>query len=160
VAAPSPLTDREFRFLRELESSGVPVLLVGLAAAALQGAPVVTEDVDLWFGNLSDPRLHEALRRVGGAYVPPSELNPPMFASAGLELFNIVLRMDGLESFDEDLQQAVNVDVGGCVLKLLPLARILASKRAANRPKDRLVIPVLEDTLATITSRQGSAPLE
>ena len=30
----------------------------------------------------------------------------------------------------------------------LPLARILASKRAAGRPKDRLVVPVLEEVLA------------
>jgi hypothetical protein len=34
------------------------------------------------------------------------------------------------------------------MLKVLPLDRILASKRAANRPRDRLVIRVLEDALA------------
>jgi hypothetical protein len=33
-------------------------------------------------------------------------------------------------------------------LKVLRLERILASKLAANRAKDRLVIPVLEDALA------------
>jgi len=156
VAAPSPLTERELRFLRELERTGVPVMLVGLSAAALQGAPVVTVDVDLWFKDLSDPRLHEALRRIGGAYVPPSALNPPMLAGAGLDLFDIVLRMDGLESFDEEFSHAVSVEIAGCAVKVLPLARILASKRAANRPRDRLVVPVLEDTLATLAARQES----
>ena len=34
-------------------------------------------------------------------------------------------------------------------LKVLRVDRILASKRAANRTKDRLVIPVLEDSLTT-----------
>jgi hypothetical protein len=38
--------------------------------------------------------------------------------------------------------------VGAHALKVLSLPRILASKRAANRVKDRLVIPVLEDALA------------
>ena len=36
----------------------------------------------------------------------------------------------------------------GQKLKILPLERILASKRAAKRAKDRIVIPVLEDAMA------------
>jgi hypothetical protein len=87
-----PFTERELRFLRELGRSHVRFLIVGLSAAALQGAPVVTQDVDLWFHNLDDPQLAEALRRVGGAYVPPTPNTPPMFAGEGLELFDIVLR--------------------------------------------------------------------
>ncbi|MGB7747091.1 MAG: hypothetical protein WBN75_07380 [Verrucomicrobiia bacterium] len=39
-------------------------MVVGLSAAALQGAPVVTEDIDLWFDNLSDPKLMQALVKV------------------------------------------------------------------------------------------------
>ena len=38
--------------------------------------------------------------------------------------------------------------MGNHQLKVLSLRRILVSKRAANRAKDRLVIPVLEDALA------------
>jgi hypothetical protein len=37
-------------------------------------------------------------------------------------------------------------------LKVLALDRILASKIAANRPKDRLTIPVLRDALAATQS--------
>jgi hypothetical protein len=37
-------------------------------------------------------------------------------------------------------------------LKVLRLDRILASKIAANRPKDRLTIPVLRDALAATKS--------
>src|SRR5436305_1165777 len=51
-------------------------MVVGLSAAALQGAPVVTEDVDLWFENLNDPCFNRALKAVGAAYVPPFALNP------------------------------------------------------------------------------------
>jgi hypothetical protein len=67
VVEPLPFTERELRFLRELVRCDVRFLIVGLSAAALQGAPVVTQDVDLWFASLEDPRLREALRRVGGA---------------------------------------------------------------------------------------------
>lgn len=70
MAAPS-LNASELRFLRALLRRKVRFMVVGLSAAALQGAPVVTQDVDLWFENLSDPRIGEALREVDAAYVPP-----------------------------------------------------------------------------------------
>lgn len=151
MAAPS-LTEDELRFLDALTRRRVRFLVVGLSAAALQGAPVVTQDVDLWFEDLHDPRLVQALREVGAGYVPPSHLNPPMFAGAGSELFDIVLRLDGLASFKEEFRKAVRLSLGGVQIKALPLDRILASKRAADRPKDRLVIPVLEDSLAAATA--------
>ena len=64
MAAPS-LNASELRFLRALLRRKVQFMVVGWSAAALQGAPVVTEDVDLWFENLSDPKLSRALEAVG-----------------------------------------------------------------------------------------------
>jgi len=148
-----PFTDRELRFVRELVSHEVPFLIVGLSAAALQGAPVVTQDVDLWFRSLEDPRLISALQRVGGAYVAPTLQTPPMLAGEGLELFDVVLSMSGLRSFDEEWADAVELTVGDVVTRVLPLTRILASKRAADRPKDRMVVPVLEDVVALQAAR-------
>ena len=84
-----PLTESEFNFLGALLRHNVPFMVVGLSAAALQGAPVVTQDIALWFNDLQDPRLTDALRETGAAYVPPFSLNPPMFAGSGTELFDI-----------------------------------------------------------------------
>jgi hypothetical protein len=147
VAAPS-LSESELQFLQALLRRKVRFMVVGLSAAALQGAPVVTQDVDLWFEDLTDPRIREALQEVGAAYVPPSHLNPPMFVSGGLELFDIVLTMHGLGTFAEEVKRCAEVNLGRQRLKVLSLQRILVSKRAANRAKDRLVIPVLEDAAA------------
>ena len=127
-------------------------MVVGLSAATLQGAPVVTQDVDLWFENLGEDRISLALRKVGAAYVPPIGLNPPMLAGEGAELFDIVIRMDGLGSFGAEIKNCVDIAVGRHRLKVLSLERILASKVAANRPKDQLTIPVLRDALAAIQS--------
>jgi hypothetical protein len=160
VAEPTPLTERELRFLRALAAHGVPFLIVGLSAAALQGAPVVTQDVDLWFKTLDDPKLSAALRQVNGAYVPPTPLTPPMFAGEGLELFDIVLRMDGLDGFDAEWAHALPITLGDITARVLPLARIILSKRAAARPKDRLVIPVLEDVLTLRAARPGGDTAE
>jgi hypothetical protein len=137
-------------------------MVVGLSAAAMQGAPVVTQDVDLWFEDLSDPRIREALQDVGAAYVPPSLQNPPMFAGGGIELFDIVLTLHGLGTFSDELSNCMDVELGRYKLKVLGIGRILASKRAANRKKDRLVIPVLEDALAAhkIAVRRKTRPAE
>jgi hypothetical protein len=129
------LSESERQFLSALLRRKVAFIVVGLSAAALQGAPVVTQDVDLWFKDLHDPRLTKALRDVGAAYVPPSILNPPMFAGAGTELFDIVLRMDGLGTFRDELRHCIEVKLGSFKLKVLDLERILDSKRAANRSK-------------------------
>jgi hypothetical protein len=77
-----------------------------------------------------------------------------MFAGAGIELFDIVLRMDGLGKFRQELRNCVEVRLGTYWLKVLHLERILASKRAANRPKDQLTIAVLQDSLHTASLRK------
>jgi hypothetical protein len=127
-------------------------MVVGLAAATLQGAPVVTQDVDLWFEKLGEKQISIALREAGAAYMPRSINTPPMLAGAGSELFDIVIRMDGLGTFEEELKTCIEIPLRRHKLEVLALDRILASKIAANRPKDTLTIPVLRDSLAATQS--------
>jgi hypothetical protein len=122
----SPLGEQELELLRELIKAQVPFMLVGLGAAVLQGADAVTKDIDLWFRSIAHPGLAEAAARVGGAF-------------------------DGLLDFDTEYRSAIEVAlVPDLVIKVLPIERVLASKRAANRPKDQAVIPALEAAIAAI----------
>jgi hypothetical protein len=75
-----------------------------------------------------------------------------MLAGEGAELFDIVIRMDGLDEFADEIKNCVEILLGRQKLKVLSLERILASKIAANRLKDKLSIPVLRDALATTQS--------
>ena len=154
MAAPLPFSESELGLLSSLLKHNVRFMIVGLSAATLQGAPVVTQDVDLWFEKLGDDTISRALREVGAAYVPPSINNPPMLAGAGAELFDIVIRMDGLGTFAEEVKNCVEIPIGRQKLKVLPLDRILASKLAANRPKDKLTIPVLQDALVVVKTQK------
>ena len=152
MAAPLPFSESEIRLLQILLKRKVRFMVVGLSAATLQGAPVVTQDVDLWFENLGELKISRALQEVGAAYVPPSNINPPMLAGTGAELFDIVIRMDGLGAFADEFKNCVEIPLGRQKLKVLSLERILASKIAANRAKDKLTIPVLRDALAATQS--------
>jgi hypothetical protein len=156
VADPLIFGDREIEFLKELVREKVDFVIVGLSAAALQGAPVVTQDIDLWFRTLSDPGIARALRKVRGSYIPSMMGNPPMFAGAGVELFDIVLSMDGLGKFDDECKHTIKIPFGRIKVLVLKLERIIASKKAAGRDKDKLVLKVLADALKVIEERERS----
>jgi len=138
--------DNEIRFLRELVRARVEFMIVGLSAAALQGAAVVTQDVDLWFRDTEDVGIKKALKKVGGKYLSSMGDNPPVFVGDVVEFFDIVLRMHGLGEFDEEKEGSIKVALGAFKVPVLPLARIIKSKQALGRPKDRLYLKVLADT--------------
>ena len=148
-------TDQEAEFLRELVRQKVDFMIVGLSAAALQGAPVVTQDVDLWFSDLEDPGIRKALKKVKGSYLPTITMNPPMFAGEAVSLFDIVIHMHGLKDYSEEKSNTVKVPLGRIKVPVLKLERIIASKKAAGRDKDKIVLPVLSDALKAIQHSEG-----
>lgn len=150
MAQRSIFTAREAEFLNALVHHDVNFMIVGLSAAILQGAPGVTQDIDLWFRDLNDQRLIDALEQVGAVLVPQIGLNPPMLAGDGVSLFDLVVQMSGLEPFDQEIENAVDIEIGGVTVRVLGIERIIASKEAANREKDRLVLPVLRDAAITL----------
>ena len=62
--------------------------------------------------------------------------------------------MDGLNDFDEELAHTLEISIGRAKVRVLSLERIIASKRAANREKDRLILPVLEAAAAVHRARR------
>lgn len=145
-------SDRERAFLQALEDLGIRYMIVGMSAALLQGARGATEDVDLWFEDLGDERIGEAARRAGGFWV--SRMQPPLLGGFD-DRFDVVLTMSGLPDFDAEYEQGVVENIGGVDVRLLPLDRILYSKRAAARPKDAPGIQQIEIALDVIGKLRG-----
>ena len=143
-------TKKEINFLKELNKNKVEYIIVGLSAAALQGAPVVTQDIDIWFKDLSDPGIKKALKKTGGTYIPPIGENPPMLAGESVKLFDLVLTMHGLNDFSKEIKNTIEIPIGTFYVRVLKLDRIIKSKEAIGRQKDKLVLPVLKDVLETI----------
>jgi hypothetical protein len=63
--------------------------------------------------------------------------------------------MTGLGTFAQEVTYAREIQVGPLRLQVLSLERILVSKTAANRPKDRLVIPALQDAIRAIQANES-----
>ena len=141
----SPFTDKELKFFRELQKRKVPFLIVGLSAAVIQGAPVSTQDVDIWIEDLSNPEFLKAVKSVGATYVPPIKLHPPLLVGKNLEFIDLVVNVHGINPFKEEYKRSKKLRLGNLTVRILPIARIIKSKEHLNRPKDRAVLPVLRD---------------
>jgi hypothetical protein len=151
--AGSNVTDAEIVFLKELARRRVKFMVVGMSAAVIQGADLGTEDIGLWFESLSDPGLDEAARAAGG--VIAWRANPPMLTGKGLDHIDLVIRCDGLRAFDVEYAAAIEAEAFGVKVRVLPLQRVISSKKAANRLKDQAVLPALRAALAAIKSSKN-----
>lgn len=140
------------RIARALANAKLDAVLIGNAAAALHGAPVTTLDFDFFFRDTPGNRKKLiAFARELGAIV----LRPYYPASSLFRVTDdaLVLQADflgvihGLRSFEGVRRRAQTLEIGGQRLQVASLEDIVKSKKAANRPKDRAVLPVLEATL-------------
>jgi predicted nucleotidyltransferase len=153
----SALEPAEREFLRALNELGVRYMIVGVTAASMQGARVATEDIDLWFEDVSDRRIGEAARSVGGVWFPGHfGMQPPALGGQLGDRFDVVLTLSGLRDFAAEYAQSKSLDIDAITVKVLPLARIIESKRTANRPKDRAALPALEAAMAVLDEQDGN----
>ncbi|HVG83490.1 MAG TPA: nucleotidyltransferase [Vicinamibacterales bacterium] len=145
----APLLGDIGRRLREVKLDAV---LIGNAAAALQGAPVTTVDFDFLFRrtprNLT--RLKALARGLRATilrpYYPVSDLYRIVRDDDGLQL-DFMATIHGLRSYEGVRDRAAVIEVGGVPVRVASLADIIKSKRAAGRPRDLAVLDVLETAL-------------
>ena len=141
------LTPAERTLFAALTCRGIRFILVGMGAAVLEGAPIATQDLDLWLERLDDERIALAAADAGGFWVPGFGMQPPSFGGTGLDRLDVVLTAHGLDSFNEEYGRAIERDVEGVLLRVLPLERVIQSKKATRRAKDLAQIPALEAAL-------------
>jgi predicted nucleotidyltransferase len=147
---------------RELQRLHFDVVLIGNAAAALQGAPVTTVDFDFLFRKTpANLRKLKALARALDAtilrpYYPASDLFRVVRDDDGLQL-DFMGTVHGLRSFGGVKARAEAIAIDGVPMQVAALADIIRSKRAARRPRDLAVLDVLEKTREQADRAKGKA---
>ena len=144
------------RIAELLNRHRLDAVLVGNAAAALQGAPVTTVDFDFFFRRT--PANVRKLRDIASEleavlmkpYYPVSGMLRISRDEDGLQL-DFMGEIHGVRSFEGLRKRAVRVRIGEKELAVAALADIIKSKKAADRPRDRAVLPVLEKALEEAT---------
>jgi hypothetical protein len=142
------LAPAERRLFEALDHHQVRFIVLGMGAALLEGAPVATQDLDIWFERVDDERIRQAAVDAGGFWISGFGMQPPAFGGEGLERIDIVLTAHGLDSFAREYEHTITHTIDGVMLRVLPLERIIATKRATARAKDMAQLPALEATLA------------
>ena len=136
---------------RRLHEANLEAVLIGNAAAALHGAPVTTVDFDFLFRKTARnlAKLKAVARGLGATilrpYYPASDLFRVVRDDDGLQV-DFMGTIHGLRSFEGVRDRATSVDLGGTTILVASLADVIKSKRAARRPRDLAVLPILEAT--------------
>ena len=147
-------------FLTALRQEEIDFILIGAMAAIQQGAPLLTVDHDFWV-HLPERQYVRLLSIVGQQ---GGTIRARVYELSDGTQVNVIFQPDGLRSFDREWKGALWGELDQVAVRVLPLNRVIASKRAANRDKDLAVLPILRRTLRLarrLTKRpKGTAKLK
>lgn len=144
-----------------LTTANVEFVVVGGVSAVLQGVPIMTLDLDLCYR-----RTPENIRKLAAALAPlslrqrgfPPDL-PALFdertiqmgcnftLETGIEHLDLLGEMSAIGGYEQIIGHAEDIEFQNYRLKVLSLEQLIATKEAANRPKDHLVLPTLRAVL-------------
>jgi len=151
-----------------LVEHGVDFILIGGLGATVHGSPYATVDVDIVprrdRNNLKS--LSNALRAIDArVYVSADETLRFEHDGASLAdstVWNLATAFGGLDityfpagttGYSDLAERSQSIDVGGVVVRVAALEDIIRSKEAANREKDRVVLPALRRLLERSSER-------
>ncbi len=158
-----PSASRLTILLERLADAGVEFVLVGGLAAVSQGATITTVDVDIvharteenvdrLLGMLTDIAAHNRF--------PKDKRLPPDRASllgrghnlyaTDLGALDVLGVIEGGQGYEDLLPHTVELEIRGHAVRVLGLEKIVELKRSSTHPKDRQVLPILEETLARL----------
>jgi hypothetical protein len=148
---------RADHILRELLDAGVRFVLIGGLAAQVHGSPSLTGDVDICFAIDKDNlgRLARAVQVLGAVRreLPPG-VHAPLDARslrAG-DVFTLTTRHGDLDllahpdpglDFETLAERSIEAELLGVPVMVASLDDLMAMKRAAGRPKDRIELEIL-----------------
>ncbi len=140
------------RVAAALNKIGLEAVLIGNAAAALQGAPVTTLDFDFMFRSSSRNivKLKQLAKHLNGVILKPfypiSQLYRIVADDEALQL-DFMPTIHGIKSFESLRARAQPMKFGSATILVADLADIILSKKALKRDRDLAVLPILEKTI-------------
>jgi hypothetical protein len=153
--------------LTPLVQHGVDFILVGGMAGISHGSSYPSYDLDVVYARDRDNigRLVLALREIGVRLRGAPDDLPFLLDARTLENgsnftfvtshgdFDILGHADGMPAYDELRAEAPVREILGLEIRVASIHHLIAMKRAANRPKDRMMV----EEYILIADRQGAA---
>jgi len=123
--------------LEALEAKKIRYILIGMSAAVAQGVMANTLDIDLWIDLPSRQymRVMNLAKNLGGTLAAKTVV----YLADGVPV-NFVYEVTGLGQFASEWKHTVSTVLHDHKVPVLKLERILKSKEAIRRDKDKLHI--------------------
>lgn len=143
-----------------LAREGAEFIVVGGIAAIIQGAPVMTADLDVVYD--PDPanvgRLLAALLNLNPRYNDPAgrHIVPDESKLTSIRVNRLLTDLGPLDvlqqigpdlTFADLVERTEEVEIAGFPVRVLSLEAIIETKEHANRPKDHRILPYLREIL-------------
>jgi len=145
-----------------LDEVKLEAVMIGNAAAAINGSPVTTLDVD--FIVPQTPQTYRAivlLAQKTGSVLQELKLIDDRYmyqlipkSPEGMQL-DFLYELASKDRYEKLKERAMSVDFGGHPFYVASLEDIIRAKQAANRPKDVAVLPILNLTLEEQQRQKG-----
>ncbi len=155
--------------VKRLADGNVEYVIVGGVSAILQGAAVNTLDLDLCYRRtpVNIARLVSALAPLSPRARGLPEGLPFVFDERTIQLgsnftldigeedLDLLGEMSAIGGYEEIIGTADDMSVNGISVKVLSLEQLIATKEAAGRAKDLLVLPSLRHALELKRQQQN-----
>jgi len=130
--------------LEAIEEEQIGYAVIGMAAAIAQGVMANTMDVDVWINLPSRQymRLLNLSRKLGATIAA----NTVVYLEDGTPV-NFVYEVTGLGAFSREKRHITHATIHEHRVPVLRLERIVKSKEAIQRDKDKLHIILIRDFL-------------
>jgi hypothetical protein len=164
------VTFRPIAILQALQAHRVRYVLIGALAATFHGSPIATNDADICpaRGGRNLSHLADALKSLDARLRTTTDPDGVEFQCDAetlkvsdiwtlvtkFGLLDISFIPSGTRGFDDLDRDAIDVELSGVTVRCASLLDIIRSKEAANRDKDRGVLPLLREML----DRFGDSP--
>ncbi len=140
------------KVVRLLDEIGIEAIIVGNSASILNQVPVFTEDLDFFVRDtpLIRKRIREFADRLKAESRPEpiGLLTDAVRVRSGDVPIDFLFAIGGEPKFESVRSRAWRHPQGGRRVWVASLEDVIASKKAANRPKDQAALLILEQTLA------------
>lgn len=160
IKSKTPVKTDLSALLEKLLAAEIEFILVGGLAAVVHGAPVTTMDVDIVHKQSSAniAKLMKFMKSVDAFHRRPDDkmLAPKKEDISGMGHTLLVTRWGPLDllamiekqkKYEDLLEHTVEIEFRGYTLHVLDLKFIVGLKRHSGDLKDKLRLPILEDTL-------------
>lgn len=138
------------KILKELKNVKLEVILVGNSACALQGVPIMTQDIDFFIRDteLNKKKIIQFAKNMKWYIIKPNNAITETIRVEGKEVVvDFVFRLGHKQSFESVRSRAKNIKVGDVFCKVASLEDIYKAKLSLNRDKDKAVLKIIRDTI-------------